>query len=191
MNNMRVTSCKLLTSNKAGTSTAPFVALPHVCIQPNAAHQSGAVLAISLIMLLLLTIIGVTATQVTGLEEKMAGNLRNQNLAFQAAEAALRAGEEAVRSGNIGCLKDASLIPSASAILTANPVCSSPVSVSSINYRYIIQQEPPGSSTCPGDTLEGGIHKASGASPFYRITARGTDASNNAVIMLQTIYEKC
>jgi len=56
-------------------------------------HQSGVVLPVSMIMLLLLTLISVTASQVTGLEEKMAGNSRDSNLAFQAAEAALRGGE--------------------------------------------------------------------------------------------------
>ncbi len=61
-------------------------------------HQSGAVLAISLVMLLLLTLIGITGTQVTGLEEKMAGNSRDQNLAFQSAEAALRAGEAKIET---------------------------------------------------------------------------------------------
>ena len=49
-------------------------------------HQSGVVLPISMIMLLLLTLIGITGSHVTGLEEKMAGNSRNYNLAFQAAE---------------------------------------------------------------------------------------------------------
>lgn len=52
--------------------------------------QSGAVLVISLIMLLALTIIGMTSTSVTGLEEKMAANTKEINLAFQAAEATLR-----------------------------------------------------------------------------------------------------
>jgi len=47
-------------------------------------------MAISLIMLLLLTLIGVTGSQVTGLEEKMAGNMKDRNIAFQAAESALR-----------------------------------------------------------------------------------------------------
>lgn len=56
--------------------------------------QRGAALATSLILLLMLTLIGVTAMQSTTLEEKMAGNLRSEHLAFQAAEAALRAGEE-------------------------------------------------------------------------------------------------
>ena len=57
------------------------------------ACQSGAVLIISLIMLLLLTLIGLSGSQVTALEEKMAGNMRDKNLAFQAAESALRAVE--------------------------------------------------------------------------------------------------
>lgn len=47
-------------------------------------NQKGAVLAISLIILLLMTIIGVSAMQGTTLQEKMAGNLRDYNLAFQA-----------------------------------------------------------------------------------------------------------
>jgi Tfp pilus assembly protein PilX len=56
-------------------------------------NQSGMALIISLIILLLLTLISVSAMKVNSLEEKMAGNDRNRNTAFQAAEAALRAGE--------------------------------------------------------------------------------------------------
>ncbi|MGX2042138.1 pilus assembly PilX family protein [Methylocaldum sp. MU1018] len=55
-----------------------------------------------LIILLLLTLIGVTSMQTTALEEKMAGNLRNENLAFQAAEAALRSGEAYLQGVSIG-----------------------------------------------------------------------------------------
>lgn len=56
-------------------------------------HQSGMALVISLILLLLLTLISMSAMRMSGLEEKMAGNDRDRNLAFQAAESALRAGE--------------------------------------------------------------------------------------------------
>ena len=56
-------------------------------------NQKGAVLAISLIILLLMTIIGVSAMRSTTLQEKMAGNLRDYNLAFQSAESALRDAE--------------------------------------------------------------------------------------------------
>ena len=60
-------------------------------------QQSGAVLIISLIMLLLLTLIGASSMQTSSLEEKMAGNLRDRNLAFQAAESALRDAEQDIR----------------------------------------------------------------------------------------------
>lgn len=55
--------------------------------------QSGVVLVVSLILLLLLSIIGVSISQNSGLEERMAGNSRDKNLAFQAAESALRNAE--------------------------------------------------------------------------------------------------
>lgn len=58
------------------------------------ARQNGAVLFVALIMLLLLTIIGLTSIRGTSLQEGMAGNLREVNLSFQAAEAGLRAGEQ-------------------------------------------------------------------------------------------------
>lgn len=52
-------------------------------------QQSGAVLIISLIMLLVMTIIGVTAMRSSTLEEKMAANTMNYNITFHAAESAI------------------------------------------------------------------------------------------------------
>lgn len=48
--------------------------------------QEGAVLAVSLIMLMTLTIIGVAALSNTRMQEKMAGNLQEQVRAFQASD---------------------------------------------------------------------------------------------------------
>ena len=59
-------------------------------------RQRGIVLAVSLIMLLVLTLLGVTAMQSTIMQERMAGNAREVSMAFQAAEAALRDGENAL-----------------------------------------------------------------------------------------------
>jgi len=68
-------------------------------------QQSGGVLIVSLILLLVMTLLGVTAMQSNILEEKMAGNYRDQNLAFQAAEAALRDAEaDIISSGRISGL---------------------------------------------------------------------------------------
>lgn len=56
-------------------------------------REKGAVLIVGLVMLLLLTVIGLSAIRGSELQERMAGNMRDHNLAFQAAEAGLRHGE--------------------------------------------------------------------------------------------------
>jgi type IV pilus assembly protein PilX len=57
-------------------------------------RQDGVALFISLVLLLVLTIIGVSAVQSTSLEVRMARNDQDSLLAFQAAESALRDGED-------------------------------------------------------------------------------------------------
>ena len=52
--------------------------------------QRGSVLIVSLILLLVMTLLGLSAMQSSLMEETMAGNVRDRNMAFQAAEAALR-----------------------------------------------------------------------------------------------------
>jgi type IV pilus assembly protein PilX len=176
-------------------------------LQGSAASQSGVVLVISLIMLLLLTVIGSTAMQTTSLEEKMAGNLRDKDLAFQAAESALRAAENnlltylnslpltvpltpnATFTGGFYpsnptiSLADSAI--SAGSFWTANPVAPSTVTTlgNGINAHppvYIIQKLPAFClSPCaiPPVTL----------TP-YKITVRATGASTNTVVILQSIY---
>lgn len=57
-------------------------------------RQQGAVLVVGLIFLVLMTLVGVTAMRTGVLDERMAGNLRDTKVAFEAAEAALRNAEE-------------------------------------------------------------------------------------------------
>ncbi len=64
-------------------------------------QQRGAVLFVGLIILLLMTMIGVTAIQVTTQQERMAGNLRDRNIAFQAAEIGLIEGERAAWNATV------------------------------------------------------------------------------------------
>ncbi|ARN72827.1 pilus assembly PilX family protein [Oceanicoccus sagamiensis] len=54
--------------------------------------QQGAVLIISLILLLVITMVGLSGISTTGLEEKMASNWQTKNLVFQAADAAIEDG---------------------------------------------------------------------------------------------------
>lgn len=67
-------------------------------MRPINVHQSGSVLIVSLIFLLLLTVVGVSAMNMTRLEERMAGNFRDHEMAFQAAEAALMDAEAYVEA---------------------------------------------------------------------------------------------
>lgn len=51
-------------------------------------RSRGAVLILGLVILLVMTMVGVAAIQTTALEERMAGNMRQRDLALHAAEAA-------------------------------------------------------------------------------------------------------
>jgi type IV pilus assembly protein PilX len=57
-----------------------------------ACAQHGAVLVVGLVILLVITMLGVSGQQATLLQERMAGNMRQNDIALQAAEAALTAG---------------------------------------------------------------------------------------------------
>jgi type IV pilus assembly protein PilX len=56
-------------------------------------RERGAILVTSLLLLLILTVLGVAMMKMTNMQERMAGNTRDLNLALQGAEAALRDGE--------------------------------------------------------------------------------------------------
>lgn len=60
-------------------------------------QQQGAVLIISLLILLSLTILGLAGVQSTALQSRMTSNQEDSSLAFQAASVALRRGEDFVR----------------------------------------------------------------------------------------------
>lgn len=60
-------------------------------------RQRGMTLVIVLIFLMLLTMLGIGAMSTTTLQEKMAGNMKDQTIAFQSAESAARFGESQIR----------------------------------------------------------------------------------------------
>lgn len=175
-------------------------------------QQSGAVLVISLIMLLLLTLIGITGMQTTSLEENMAGNMRDRNLAFQAAEAALIIGEAAASSGltatcpgtnpagyylpmDVNCdgTKEALPVWNNAAIWSddsksvkyntdGNAATIDLVNLSA-NPRYIIEDM---GSTCASAGLP---CPSADQRHNYRITSRATGGTTNAVVILQSTFQ--
>jgi len=161
--------------------------------------QQGVVLVVSLVILLVMTLIGISAMKVTGLEEKMAGNSRNMNLAFQAAESALREAEKALATGTLpvfnntnGYYKSTSpqkwkTLSSASDWADATKVVVyAGDTLSGVNTKpaYIIEEL---SALARSGTIEAGVP---GVVRYYRITARGTGSDNNSTVMLQSVFRR-
>ena len=61
---------------------------------PGLNYQRGAVLVVGLLLLIVMTVLGISSLKTVTLEERMSANVYDRSLAFQAAEAALRAGEK-------------------------------------------------------------------------------------------------
>ncbi len=75
-----------------------FNAHRRIVSRAGARQQAGVALFISLVLLLVLTIIGISAVQTTSLEVRMARNDYDTLLAFQAAESALRDAEAQIEN---------------------------------------------------------------------------------------------
>ena len=61
-------------------------------------QQRGAVLVVSLLLLLVMTLLALGASQTTRLQERMSAGMRDRDLAFESSEAGLRNGERIIDS---------------------------------------------------------------------------------------------
>lgn len=73
--------------------------MTHAIIQKR--NQKGASLVVGLMLLLVITIMAVAVIQVVLLQERMSRNLRDQTVAFEAAESALREAERQIASNAV------------------------------------------------------------------------------------------
>ncbi|MBK8817163.1 MAG: hypothetical protein IPN42_17405 [Methylococcaceae bacterium] len=167
--------------------------------------QSGVVLVIALILLAILSMIGVAGMQTTGLEEKMAGNMKDKNLAFQAAETALREGEAAITLLTFNCtngryfMRDANCDTFADALevwdsINWSAAANPPRSVQAATNlpglaerpRFVIEAPMPGTSSCASLTEP---CPAADIRYNYRVTARAVGGSTNAVAIVQSVVQ--
>lgn len=168
-------------------------------------RQSGVVLMISLVMLLLLTLITLTAVYVTSLEERMAGNLQNQNVAFQAAESALREAEASI--DGVAAVYNPLLLSTGPFQNTASPVCVAGLCGETTPLQSELFLDPDGAVDGTVQTATTGI-AAIAAEPEYvielmriepstdssrvyatfRITARAWGADPDSFVQLQSTY---
>lgn len=164
-------------------------------------RQQGVVLVISLLMLLVLTMIGLAATRGTTIEQRMTVNQNDQEIALQAAEAALRAGEGALSgaanlnfSGNtdgaytsttMGDLnwKTIDWSPSGSAVVSyGNGIHPEPIVYPSyfIVYDTTASQVAGGTSLAPDQPVS--------TNAVYHIYARGVGLTGNTAVVLESTY---
>lgn len=163
-------------------------------------RQQGAVLVISLLILIVLTLIGLTGMQTTTMEERMAGNMRDRYVAFQAAELA--------RSEALDWLDARTARPAAS------PCTGPPCDVMTLNAhdflswdhtswtnngraytgtvaevntqpRFVVEEHMPVEDS--GGLVLGQVPKVRW---FYRVTSRGTGLSDEAQVIIQASYAR-
>jgi len=161
-------------------------------------RQKGAVLVISLLMLLVLTLLGINSMSSSSLEEKMAHATLDRNVALQSAEAALREAENwlegivatAALTGNNGLygLNDTApdqYNPTTWSSTTNHVPATAPEGSNSA--QYFIKEI--GAISSGGEDLRLPRNIAEGDVTTFRITARGAGgAAGGAEVLLRSHY---
>ncbi len=170
-------------------------------------QQRGSVLAVSLLILVVLTIIGVSSMVTTSLEEKMSGNFRDRQLAFNAAEVALAYAENYVNTNinSASVFDDSSGFYAngngpgqdyafASSWWTATASREVPITISDVGTRPRFTVEYRGEvGEEEGTSINIGSYGEStggGEITSFRITVRATGLTDNSVVILQSYYGK-
>ncbi len=161
-------------------------------------RQRGAVLFISLVMLLVMTLIGITGAQNSSMEEKMVSNVRDIDLSFQAAEAALRQGETELQAAVLPAFDgtNTGLYQPAAAGSPELWEVAATWSSGALSYsgtldavgdqpKYIIEELAP----VPDPKGSVAADEPLPDTRVYRVTARG-EGSNKAVTLLQASFKR-
>lgn len=161
-------------------------------------RQEGVALIVALLLLIVMTILGLSVMRTVTLEEKMAAHTFDRSLSFQSTESALREAEAYVKTNmptpaaGSGCTEatgvcgklasgtterwlDASFTTWKSATAVANGSIN-------ITPQYIIEYLGNTFPCQPNDITAGSSCKR------YRITARSNAGTDRAAVMLQSIY---
>jgi type IV pilus assembly protein PilX len=169
-------------------------------------RQTGAALVVSLILLSLLTVLAMSASQTTRMQERMAGNARDTDLAFQAAEAGVRRAERYIAdltaqpnagSAATSMVYQKGIMPTD---LSNKPEAfwsdattgygkvygTSGVDLAGVveDPRYIIEE-----AAFIKDDLTEGSGPPTGK-VFYRTTARAKGGTDTAIAVVQTTYTR-
>jgi type IV pilus assembly protein PilX len=180
----------------------------HDRLARGSSRQSGVVLVVALLLLLILSMIGVTVARMQTVEERMARNENSRQFAQQAAEAALRSGEDTLLSVNTtlfynnsqgyyfmrndGTLPVSQLptlnwaIPANVASYTAlnGPALTSPGIPAAVQNPNIVMEE------LPAVSAKGEAETSDPSAPpnMFRVTVQAANADGTPSVMLQSIF---
>lgn len=167
-------------------------------------HQKGSTLIISLMILIVMTLIGLTGIASSTLEEKMAGNTRDEALAFQAAETALRDGEQyfsdnvsspaSAFDGNTTGLYPKGSQPDVFNDATWNNARNYSGDIEGVKEqpKYMIELLGEMGEATQDLNVSSGYDDSSGLGSVQavRITARAVGGTSNSVVILQSNFAK-
>lgn len=159
-----------------------------------AAPQRGSAIIMGLILLIVITLLSLGGVRGITIQERMASNLHDRNLAFQAAETALRAAEADLRAGTATA---APAVPHPADEDFWNDCwehggegCPPLTMVSDIDEDWNLA-EPPGyriERLRVSNFGSKASDEAIGNAPLNRITARGVGGTEDSVVILQATF---
>ena len=173
--------------------------------------QHGSVLIISLLLLIVMTLLGLSSMNDTIMEEKMAGNLRQSNIALNVGESAMRDAEEYLAGLNKNSLTD-SVTSATSGIdiwVKDAPECGTCAGVEPSGYwwadatnwtndaenyaglagltgAYLIEEL----QAVPDSINVGQQSDAQSVRNFFQITSTGTGSDGRATVFLRSTYAR-
>ena len=169
----------------------------------NPNKQAGVTLVVSLVILVTMTLLGVTSIQSTRTEVAMAGNLREAGLTFNAAEAGLRFGETFVETSitttiysdpTIGLYAETDEDPDYADYTIWDDSQWAAFSLADVaeDPKFIIRYLGDRSQNAVAKVNIGGYGTAQPGITVsnFRVTARGTGQSGNARRFVQSYYGK-
>ncbi len=158
--------------------------------------ERGFILVVSLVILLVLTLLGVTMFRGSGLNEKIAGNMKEKGRALQMAQSALHHAEYLLLTNGAQMATSVSC----SGVMTAPAICQAPaVTIQdsatgpSLSNGYVDTNAPGYSSSAYYAAPEFYIRylgpTASGNGMIYDITALGYGGNPSAVAVVENTYQ--
>jgi len=199
-------------------SASPFGVVAHLRRQhvslQGPGGQRGVALVVALLLLIVITLVGLAAVRGTIMQQKMSSNLFDRQLAFQSAEAALRAGAALIASnpGNI-----ARNCQTGGTVCQGNPFNDSSTKIISVESgtsagqfeiadqafsqpQYVIENMGNwvDTNTSTGYSQSANAHQygaqgKSSTAVYYRVTARSGDPAkvgDRAVVTLQAMIKQ-